>query len=505
MTPVSFPQRASRRFSGRSFLPAFLLLSQLALSSCTVGPDYHAPKLRTPRGWSEPLAGGETNGLPDLAAWWKRFQDPELDSLVERAVKVNLSLRVAEARVREARAQQAIASGAWWPSADATASYTRSRISGNYFLPLPPGTPLGYNFYQAGFDASWEIDIFGGTRRAVEAARAETAAAEFNRRDVVVSLLAELARNYFEARTSQQRLVILRQNLSAQQDSLKLSRERYQAGLASQLDVEQATALLAATQAELPALETALESSIHALEVLLAQLPGALKSELSNRPALPSPPPQVPVGLPSELLLRRPDILRAERQLAASTARIGVARADLFPRFSLTGNGGLQSVSLSDWFSPGSRFWSAGPSLTWRIFDAGRIRANIRVQNARQEQALASYEQVALAAFADAENALTAYAKEQVRLASLSSSVTAERAALHLAQDLYRNGLADFLRVLDSERTLYQAEDALVQSRRNVSEDLVRLYKALGGGWESIHVTRTERPPAVAAPPTATH
>jgi len=370
-----------------------------------------------------------------------------------------------------------------WPSVDASGSFTHNRISGNYFLPLPPGTPLGYNWYQAGFDASWELDVFGGVRRNVQAANADIAAAEFNRRDVLVTLLAELARNYFEARSAQQRLVIIHKNLEAQKSLVSLTTQRYHAGVTSELDVQQATALLANTEAEVPSLETALDNAIHRIGVLLAQPPGALTDELREAGPIPSPPPQVPVGLPSDLLQRRPDIQRAEEQLVAATARIGVAKADLFPHFSLTGDAGLQSVSASSWFDPSSRFWTVGPTVTWKIFDAGRIRANIRVQNAREEQALAGYEQTVLTAFEDTENALGSYAREQVRYRSLQDSVTAQRAALKLAQDLYRNGLVDFLNVLQSERDVYQAEDALVQSQATVSENLIALYKALGGGW----------------------
>ncbi len=467
----------------RGSLRWFVWLVWAAVFGCTVGPDYHRPALKAPAQWSEPLAGGETNGVASAGDWWKAFGDSELDSLVDRAVQANLQLRAARARVREARAQRGVTVAGYWPAADASASYTRNRTSKHSFLPIPPGTALDYNLYQAGFDASWELDLFGGTRRAVEGANAAMAAAEFNRRDVLVSLIGETARNYFEARGSQQRLVIAGQNITAQRDAVKLTRDRFQAGLTSELDLQQASALLAATEAEVPALETALRISLHRLGILLGEPPGALLSRFSTPAPLPVHPPQVPVGIPSDLLRRRPDIGRAERELAAANARIGVAVADLFPRFSLTGNGGWQSVSGSSWFTPSSGFWSVGPTLTWRIFDAGRIRANIRVQNARQEQALANYEQVVLSAFEEVENALVAYAQEQARSGSLETSVKAQRTALRLSQDLYRNGLTDFLRVLESARALYQAEDALVQSQKAVSEDLIALYKALGGGW----------------------
>jgi NodT family efflux transporter outer membrane factor (OMF) lipoprotein len=417
-------------------------------------------------------------------AWWKTFGDPELDSLIERASRSNLTVRAAEARLLEARAARGVVSGGLWPTLDTSASYNRERISKTGFPPLPGGVPNEFNLYQTGFDASWELDVFGGTRRAVEAANAEIAAAEYGRRDGLVSLLGEVARNFVEARGFQRRLAVARENIIAQSNVVSLTQNRFQTGLSSDLDVQQAAALLASTESGIPTLETALAQSVHHLSVLLGQSPGALVDELSPTNKIPPPPPVVPVGLPADLLRRRPDIQRAERELAAASARIGVAVSDLFPKFSLTGTAGLQSVSAGDWFTAGSRFWTAGPTVQWRIFDAGRIRANIRMQNAREQQALAAYEQTVLNAMEDAENALTAYAKEQIRHQSLTRAATANRQALEIANQLYQNGLADFLRVLDSQRSLYQAEDALIQSEAAVSLNLVSLYKALGGGWE---------------------
>ncbi len=346
------------------------------------------------------------------------------------------------------------------------------------------GIPLDYNLYNAGFDAAWELDIFGGTRRAVEAANAEIGAAEYSQRDVLVSLLAEVARNYIGARGYQQRLAITRQNIQVQQEILDLTSNRFQNGLSSDLDVQQATALLTATEAQVPSLETGFDQSVHHLAVLLGQPPGALMDEMSVEKPIPLTPPAVPVGLPSDLLQRRPDVQRAERELAAATARIGVAKADLFPKFSLTGFAGLESISADNWFDYASRYWSAGPTVQWELFEAGSIRANVRVQNARQEQALDAYQQTVLVALEDAENALTAYAREQIRRESLSQSVQANEQALELSTQLYKSGLADFLHVLDSERSLYAAQDALVQSDQTVSLNLVQLYKALGGGWQ---------------------
>jgi NodT family efflux transporter outer membrane factor (OMF) lipoprotein len=456
------------------------------LAGCTVGPNYHPPETATPAQWSSPAAGGETKGTPADAAWWKTFNDSELDSLVSRAAESNLTLRAAAARVREARAQRGVAAADFGPNVNASGTYENERLSANGFPEFPPGIPLGSEVYQAGFDAAWELDVFGGTRRAVEAANAAIASSEFGRRDTLVTLQAEVARNYIQARSFQRRLAIARQNIMAQQEVLDLTRDRFKSGLGSDLDVQESAALLASTQAQLPPLEAGFRQSAYRIGVLLGRPPGALLDELSAEAPIPAAPPEVPSGLPSDLMRRRPDIRQAERDLAAATARIGVATADWFPKFSLTGDIALQSISTSDWFTTGSRYWTAGPTVQWRIFDMGRIRANIRVQNARQEQALAGYEQTVLSAMEDVENALTAYAKEQNRHESLATAAQASQQALDISQQLYKNGLVDFLRVLDSQRSLYANQDALVQSDRDVALNLVALYKALGGGWQSI-------------------
>jgi outer membrane protein, multidrug efflux system len=456
------------------------------LTGCAVGPNYRQPNVSTPASWASPLADGETNSPANLAAWWKNFNDTNLDSLMATAVESNLTLRIAEAHVREARAERGVVAGGLWPSIGSSASYSRNRYGANSFPPLAGfGIPLDYNLYNAGFDAAWELDIFGGTRRAVETANAEIGAAEYNQHDVLVSLLAEVARDYVSARAYQQRLAITRDNIQVQQEVLDLTSNRFQNGLNSDLDVQQATAVLTSTEAQVPSLETGFRQNVYALAVLLAQPPGELVDEMSAAKPIPITPPTVPVGLPSDLLQRRPDVQSAERELAAATARIGVAKADYFPKFSLTGFTALESVSTSDWFDYASRAWSAGPTVQWELFEAGSIRANVRVQNARQEQALDAYQQTVLVALEEAENALTAYAKEQVRRESLSQSVEANQQALELSTQLYKSGLADFLRVLDSERSLYAAQDALVQSDQAVSENLVQLYKALGGGWQN--------------------
>jgi len=464
-----------------------VLLVAGSMVGCMVGPTYRPPVSSPPGQWSEPLAGGETDHAAAVATWWKSFGDPELDSLVERALQANLDLRIAQARVRAARAERGIVDAGRGPSLTASGSAVREKQSANQPLfgsLLPPGTSMISNVYQGGFDASWELDLFGGTRRSAEAADAQLAAAGFSRFDVQVTLVAEVARNYTAARSFQRRLAIAQQNLKAQREVVALARDRSRQGLISSLEPEQAATVLAQTEAQVPALEYGLQASIHHLGVLLGQLPGTLLVELAAPAPIPAVPPQVPAGLPSDLLLRRPDIRMAERQLAAATAQIGIATADLFPKFSLTGNLGTQSANSGNLFTPGSSTWSVGPAFQWRIFDAGRIRAHIRVQNARQEEALAGYEKTVLLGFEDVENALVAYAKEQARNVPLGAAVASSRKSLAISRDQYANGLTSFLNVLDAERSLYQAQDSLVQSDQAVAQDLIALYKALGGGWE---------------------
>ena len=463
-----------------------LISAALLWAGCTVGPDYERPVHRLPGDWSEkgtgldPATSRVTQGAA-VAEWWKTFGDPELTSLIDRAAQSNLDLRLAEARVREARGLRGVSAGALLPSVNAGAAYSRIRTSEN--VPLP-GAGSQSNFYQAGFDASWEIDVFGGIRRSIEAADADVEASIEARRDVLVTLLAEVARNYVEVRGLQAQLGIARQNLEAQRKTLELTQARLRAGRAAELDVVRAQAQVSATASQIPLLDSRRIQATHRLGVLLGREPGALREELLATAKIPPPPPEVPVGLPSELLRRRPDLRRAERDLAAATARIGVATAELYPKFSLTGLFALESINASDFAKGGSRAWSVGPAIQWSIFQGGRIRAKISVENARQEQAAILYERSILVALQEVEDALIAYAKEQAHRAELSDAVAANLKAVDLANQRYTQGLVDFLSVLDAQRSLYVSQDALVQSERRISEDLVALYKALGGGWE---------------------
>jgi multidrug efflux system outer membrane protein len=489
----------------RTRIPVWLAAAGMAgVGGCTVGPDYHPTPARTPSAWASPAGEGLTEAAAASSAWWASFNDAELDSLVQRAAQSNPDLRVAEARLRQARAARQMSAANLWPTADVTGSYARARQSQNQpligALPLPPNFPFEYSVFQAGFDASWEIDLFGGKRRALEASRAEWEGAIDSRDDVMVSLLAEVARNYVELRGGQLRLEIARRNLQLQEEAVELARARFHSGVVSELDVTRAASLLAGVGAAIPPLETAVRGSMYALAFLLGEEPGELVSELSPHKPLPPVPPEIPIGLPSDLLARRPDVRRAERQLAAETARIGQAKSDWFPKLSLTGDAGLESVTLAKLFEPGSRFWSIGPSLQWRALDFGRVRAEVQEQDAVQEAALATYEKAVLNSLEEAENAIVGYAQERHRHQALGEEVGENQRSLDMANGLYAAGRVNYLDVLDAERSLYQSEDELAVSAQAVSLDLIALYKALGGGWETLSADASRDHSTASAP-----
>src|SRR5918994_318458 len=459
-------------------------------AGCSVGPNYKPPEIVVPASWNEGQQYGFHTGPAPLTDWWTEFNDPLLNTLVQRAVQSNLDIRLAEARIREPRALRSVTAADAWPQLDAAGSYRRSRSSENAFVSGGGGDAfLGGNgagdLFRAGFDASWELDIFGGVRRRVEAADANVEASLEERRNALVILLGDVAKNYIDLRGFQRRLAVARSNLQAQQETLDLTKVRFEAGLSSDFEVAQAEGQVNTTAAQIPALESALKGTVHRLDVLLGRQPGALWTEVSDEAPIPALPPQAHVGMPAELLRRRPDIRRAERVLASATAQVGAATADLYPRFSLIGAFGFQSVSPSDLISAPSRFWSIGPAILWPVFDAGRIRANIAVRDAQQEQALTLYEKTILTAFEDVENSLVNYAKEQTRYRALMDAVAANRRAVQMANELYTRGLVDFLNVLETQRSLYASESELAQSETVMASNLVALYKALGGGWET--------------------
>jgi NodT family efflux transporter outer membrane factor (OMF) lipoprotein len=492
----------------RFFFVAVMSLSACGIgglcgSGCKVGPDFKEPEREMPAHWLPPTTAPTTQNASvptsqpaDIAEWWSNFQDPQLDSLIARAMAKNLDLQQAESRVRQARAQRGVVAAQFWPHANVNASYQRQGSDGSTSATVAGNqvrASRGSNdLFQSGLDASWELDVFGGVRRSIEAADAQIQFALEDRRDVFVTLTSEVALNYIELRGLQRQIAIAHENIKAQEYSADLTRRRQRGGLVSALDVANADALVASTRSTIPIFEQNVRQTIYNIALLLGQEPATLVSELDPAAAIPMSPAQVPIGLPSELLRRRPDIRRAEANLHSATANVGVATADLFPKFSLTGSinqSGHQFQNIWNW---NNSFWSIGPNVSWPIFSAGAIRANIRVQNELQKQAAIQYEQTVLTALRDVESALVAYAQEQQHHEALQEAVAANRRAVSLAQQLYTQGQTDYLNVTTAERSLFGAEDALVQSERTMSTNLVALYKALGGGWEARVVAATQ-------------
>lgn len=478
---------------------ALLSLLLMSLCGCMVGPNYIAPQATTPAKWAsiERTDRSEqsraTSDAPDLISWWRQFSDPVLTTLVEEAVHSNFDIKIAEARLRQARASRGVAFGGLLPSVGA---------SGGYQLVHKAGVSGDQNLFQAGLDAVWELDLFGGQRRNLESADAGIVAASEGIRAAQVSLVAEVALNYIQLRGSQQEIDIAQKNLTSQQRTAAITHKQFDVGFANGLDVANADATVAMTEAQIPVYETAERQAIYALSVLLARPPADLLQQLSPRVSLPSVPTQVPVGLPSDLLRRRPDIKVSEAQLHAATAQIGVAVADFFPSFSLTGAVNWNSNLLGTLWNSSSRSFGIGPAVSWPIFQGGAIDSNVHLQEALRDQAYLSYQKTVLAALQDVENALIAFAKEQQHRKALNDAVVANRKAVDLSLRLYTEGQTDFLNVVTAQRSLYATEDALVQSNSNIATDLIALYKALGGGGEplSTHQSASNNAPTALMP-----
>ena len=459
------------------------------LSACAVGPDYAPPKVATPAKWAEaPVAPADSLRLND---WWKTFNDPLLDHLIHEAVLSNLDVKLAESRIRQARYDYIGTIAAGLPNVNARSNLLRrlnnSSIStqgGSGAVNAGPSlSNNAYDIFQSGFDASWELDLFGGVRRAVEAADANLQSEEEGRRDAIVTLLGELVRNYIELRANQKLLAVTQENLHSQEETLKLTQLRRQAGLASELEATQSEALTAETRAQAPVYATAIQQAIHALSVLTGQPPGKLAARLEAESPLPVSADPGLADLPAEVLRRRPDIRRAERKLAQANAEVGVATAELYPRISLTAFLGLQNTNLAN-FTPVGKSWSMGSSVTMPLFNWGRIKANIQAKEALDEQAFIGYQSTVLKAYKEVEDALVAHAQESLRIQSLRQAVDAQRLALNLSTERWRNGLAAYLDVLAAERGLFQGQRDLVDAQAKQSSQLVALYKALGGGWQ---------------------
>jgi multidrug efflux system outer membrane protein len=447
------------------------------LSACAVGPDYAAPATA-----ATPFVQAQAAGVaeqPFEAAWWEQFQDPVLDELVERALTNDLDLRIALARVEEARAYFGAARRDRWPGVSTEAARSRS----NQQLPGFTAERAEIDSYDVGFATLWELDLFGRVRRGAQAAGAQADAAVADLRDAQVLVAAEVARNYIELRGAQKRLSVARQNLGYQQETLDLTRVRLELGRGSELDVASAAARLAATEATIPPLVAAEAVAANRLAVLLGERPGALADQLAYREVAPHLT-TLAVDSPAALLQRRPDIRAAERELAAATARIGVAKADLFPRLTLSGFIGFVAGDADNLGESESRAWSVTPVLSWAGFDRGTW-ARVTVAEARAGAALASYELAVLRALEETENAFATYGTHRQRLQSVVEQAMASRTAAELARIQYREGALDFLRLLDAERTLLQAEDEVAAAEADLNAAVVLIYKALGGGWEA--------------------
>jgi NodT family efflux transporter outer membrane factor (OMF) lipoprotein len=480
--------------------PAYFI--PILLAGCSVGPNYVKPDVAMPSAYQDmpttkahaPLSL-PVAGEADLSQWWAQFGDTELQSLIDRALHSNLDLLTAASRVREAREQEIVAGAAGLPQLNANGLGAHIHSNSSLLSKLggagsgaqgtpPPSGPMDMKLYSVGFDATWEVDIFGGVRRGVEAAKANTETALWQMRDGEVTLTAEIAADYFTLRATQSRIATLRAEAQSQQGVLTLTADRARAGFVTQLDVNQQNSLTASTLAQIPGLEAQMRMMEHAIAVLLAEEPEAMTDELDRSAALPSLPPLLPVGLPSDLLRRRPDIRAAERQLAAATAQVGVAVADLYPKFNLIAAASFAGSKLSNLLS-GSNLGEVGlGSIMWPVFHGGEIRANIRSKKEEAKQAYYAYQKAVLGAVRDAEDALTRYTTEQQRLTQLERAVASGNSSEALARQQYRVGLVTYVNVLTAQANALSAQDQLEQSRQALATDLVSLYKALGGGWQ---------------------
>jgi NodT family efflux transporter outer membrane factor (OMF) lipoprotein len=500
----------------RWHVPLLPILAVVSLGGCTVGPDFGAPSAWSPASWfgGPAPAVSRPAAEPIAPSWWSAFDDPQLTALENRVAAANFDVRTASLRLEESRAQRRIAGAAAWPQINGDAAYERQRPSAKgVFSLLSGGAPGGgatsattgvpasgfsvrpFDLFQYGFDASWELDLWGRVRRSVEAADATVEQSAELRRSTLVSMLAEVAGSYIQLRGTQTQLRISRENLETAQQGLVLTRQRATGGLTSELDVENAAAQVATTAAGIPQLEQQQAELINRLGFLLGEPPRALAGELATPRPVPPVPPRVPIGLPSELARRRPDIRAAEAQLRAQTAEIGVAEASFYPSISLNGSFDLQALRVADLGSWAARTYTIGPSLTLPIFEGGRLRGNLALTKAEQQEAAIAYQRTVLAAWQEVDDALTAYDQEQRRLVELTQAVERNRRALALARDQYSRGFVAFLEVLTAEQRLLASAQQAAASTTAISGNLVSLYRALGGGWE------TEFPREAAAVP----
>lgn len=485
--PAQPPPDPSKHTGGSNFAATLLVLVAIMLSGCAVGPDYQTPLLATPAQWSGAEAT-KPSRPPELANWWTRFRDPLLAQLVEEAVDGNLDVATAKARIREARAGHRQAVGGLFPVLTNSESIKRSKGVTSQPQSATSSSAIGNtstsSLYQAGFDASWELDLFGANRRSVEAAAYGVDAADENLRSVLLILVGDVASNYVQARGYQARIALARRTALSQDETTQITRNRLAAGTASAADVANATGQAATTRAAIPTLEISYAEAVHRLSVLTGRPPAALDDRLEKAKPIPAPKLPIPTGVPADILLARPDVRLAERRYAQHTARIGQAEAALYPGVSLTGNIATAGTKLGDIGKNSSISWSFGPTVSVPIFNGGKLRAAVEVAQAQRDQYFLAYQSSVLTALRDVEDALVSLGKERTRSRTLAASATAYRQAASLSQSLYKAGSSSFLDVLTAERSLYGAEDALLQSRVLIATDFIALNKVLGGGWD---------------------
>ncbi|MBE2215560.1 MAG: efflux transporter outer membrane subunit [Opitutaceae bacterium] len=457
------------------------LSAVIALAGCSsVGPDYQAPTASVGNTWREAEDARFSSTSPESLRWWQALEDPVLDHLITRAMEQGPDRREAMARLREARALRGVSAADRFPTVDAAAGYRRMRES--EYTPFGSQAPGDTDLYTAGLDASWELDLWGRVRRAVEAADADLAATAEDTRGVFLAVAAETALNYVELRAFQRRVAIARTNVELQEQTLALVQARYDAGFVSARDLAQASTNVAVTRSRVPTMEAGERAAENRLAVLVGVAPGTLSGELDASRAIPVPPVTAAIGVPADVVRNRPDIRRAERALAAEHARVGVAVGDLYPRLALAGSIGVAAGDSSDLFRSGSELFGVGPSVRWNFFDGARLRRRVEAQNARVEQAFVRWERAVLVGLEESETAMTSYLREQTRRRELQEGAAQARRAVELAQLEYREGQSDFQTVLDSERALAELEDELARTEAGIATQFVVLHKALGSG-----------------------
>jgi outer membrane protein, multidrug efflux system len=474
------PRTGARTVAHTVAYRAIALSTALWLGACAVGPDYQTPVLSLPAHWGSEAAAQPAKA-PALSQWWHNLGDDTLTALIEEAVEGNLDVATAKAKIREARASYDQSHGSLFPSIDASASATRQKSAS---ATSGSGSGKISNQFQAGFDASWELDLFGGNKRGVEAAGYGIEAADEELRAALLTLVGDVASNYVEARGYQARIAYARRTAESQRQTESLTRVKFETGASSGVDVANAAGQASGTEANIPSLETSFAAAVHRLSVLTGRAPAALVARMKADAPIPAPTAPIPTGVPAGILQSRPDVRLAERQLAQQTALIGEAEAARYPSISLTGSVATAGVNVADLAKSTSISWAFGPTLSLPIFNAGELAAAVRVAEAQRDQSFIAFKASVLTALEDVENAATSLTQERNRYQKLDASAQSYREAARLARTLYQAGSSSFLDVLDAERSLYSAEDTLIQSRVAIATDYIALNKALGGGWD---------------------